>query len=79
MQDISHELRTPVTSIKGYVQLLRFNFLQQGNNEAADLLSKADAQINKLTTLINDLLDVKKIETGQLQFHETAFDFNLLQ
>jgi two-component system CheB/CheR fusion protein len=41
-------------------------------------LSKVDAQINKLTTLISDLLDVKKIENGQLQYKEEKFDFNEL-
>jgi PAS domain S-box-containing protein len=74
----SHELKTPVTSIKGYVQLLRFNFQKEGNHTAADVLSKVDTQINKLTTLISDLLDVKKIENGQLQYHEDLFDFNEL-
>ena len=72
----SHELKTPVTSIKGYVQLLRFNFQQEGNKTAADLLTKADIQINKLTNLISDLLDVRKIENGQLRYHEEKFDFN---
>ncbi len=72
----SHELKTPVTSIKGYVQLLRYNFQQEGNTEAASLLTKADIQINKLTTLITDLLDVRKIENGQLRYHEEKFDFN---
>jgi two-component system, OmpR family, phosphate regulon sensor histidine kinase PhoR len=74
----SHELKTPVTSIKGYVQILRFNFEKEGNAMAADLLAKVDNQINKLTTLISDLLDVRKIENGQFQFHESLFDFNEL-
>lgn len=75
---VSHELKTPVTSIKGYVQVLRYTFEEEGNHMAADVLGKVDAQINKLTTLISDLLDVKKIEHGQLQYHETNFDFNSL-
>jgi PAS domain S-box-containing protein len=74
----SHELKTPVTSIKGYVQLLRYNFQQDGNEMAANLLGKVDTQINKLATLISDLLDVKKIENGQLQYKEEEFDFNEL-
>ena len=74
----SHELKTPVTSIKGYVQLLRYSFQQEGNTNAADLLTKADIQINKLTSLISDLLDVKRIENGQLRYHEEKFDFNEL-
>ena len=74
----SHELRTPVTSIKGYIQLLKYTFMQEGNTAAADLLIKADLQVNKLTSLINDLLDVKKIEKGQLLYNEDHFDFNTL-
>jgi two-component system, OmpR family, phosphate regulon sensor histidine kinase PhoR len=72
----SHELKTPVTSIKGYVQILRFNFEKEGNINAAALLTKVDSQINKLSVLIGDLLDARKIENGQFQFHETSFDFN---
>jgi two-component system, OmpR family, phosphate regulon sensor histidine kinase PhoR len=74
----SHELKTPVTSIKGYVQLLQFNFENEGNTRAVELLGKVDAQVNKLTNLISDLLDVKKIENGQLQYHNELFDFNEL-
>ena len=74
----SHELKTPVTSIKGYVQLLQHNFQQDGNDLAANLLGRVDAQINKLSTLISDLLDVKKIENGQLHYNENLFDFNEL-
>lgn len=70
----SHELKTPVTSIKGYIQLLRFAFKEQGNTKAEEMLSKADAQVNKLSALISELLDVKKIETGQLQYNEERFD-----
>jgi signal transduction histidine kinase len=74
----SHELKTPVTSIKGYVQLLRSTFQSEGNNYAVELLTKADTQINKLATLISDLLDVKKMENGQLQYREEHFDFSEL-
>lgn len=74
----SHELKTPVTSIKGYVQLLRYNFEKEGNTVAAEMLGKVDTQINKLTSLIGDLLDVKKMENGQLQYQQESFDFNEL-
>lgn len=72
----SHELKTPVTSIKGYTQILQMRFSQEGNAKAFDLLSRMDGQINKLTKLISDLLDVTKIEGGKLPYHETDFDFN---
>lgn len=72
----SHELKTPVTSIKGYVQLLKHNFQNEGNATAVNLLSRVDSQISKLSTLISDLLDVSKIEKGQLQYEQERFEFN---
>ncbi len=74
----SHELKTPVTSIKGYTQILQMRFSQEGNTKAVELLSRMDGQINKLSKLISDLLDATKIEGGILQFHEVFFDFNEL-
>jgi PAS domain S-box-containing protein len=74
----SHELKTPVTSLKGYVQVMEKRFTKQGDLKSAGLMAKMDAQINKLNTLIQDLLDVTKIETGKLQFHADVFDLNEL-
>ncbi|HEY4035971.1 MAG TPA: ATP-binding protein, partial [Ktedonobacteraceae bacterium] len=74
----SHELKTPVTSLKGYTQLLERRFRAAGDEHASALLQKMDAQVNKLTHLINDLLDVTKIESGHLLFQKTAFDWNTL-
>lgn len=74
----SHELKTPVTSLKGYVQVLHTRFKKKGDEESATFMNKMNSQINKLTLLIQDLLDVTKIEKGKLQFHEDYFDFNTL-
>ncbi len=74
----SHELKTPVTSLKGFTQILQMKFEKEGNVQAVDLLSKMDKQVNKLTSLIVNLLDVTKIENGQLAFSEVDFDFNIL-
>lgn len=74
----SHELKTPVTSLKGFTQLLERRFRKDGDVYSADLLHKMDAQINKLTGLVEDLLDVTKIENGQLQMHFSDFDYNIL-
>ncbi len=70
---VSHELKTPVTSTKAYAQFLQKRFSQNGDEPAANSLSKMNTQLNKLTTLINDLLDVTSIETGKLQLHPTSF------
>jgi signal transduction histidine kinase len=74
----SHELKTPVTSLKGFAQLLERRFRRDGDARAADLLHKMDAQLTKLTNLVNDLLDVTKIENGQLQLRCSLFDYNTL-
>jgi signal transduction histidine kinase len=74
----SHELKTPVTSIKAYGQVLQSVFRRKGDAVAVEQLQKMDAQINKLTNLIADLLDVTKIQSGRLEFHKDYFDFNAL-
>lgn len=74
----SHELKTPVTSIKAYGQVLHTVFTRKGDVRSAELLLKMDIQINKLTTLIGDLLDVTKIHAGRLRFRKEYFDFNEL-
>ncbi len=75
---VSHELKTPVTSIKAFTQVLQNRFSQTGDKRSAVLLGKMDAQINKLTSLIEDLLDVTKIEGGKIQFNEDYFQFDEL-
>ncbi len=74
----SHELKTPVTSLKGFTQILQMKFQNEKNEFAADLLSKMEKQVDKLTKLIVDLLDATKIENGQLQFSKEEFDGNNL-
>ncbi len=72
----THELKTPVTSIKAYAQVLQKKFTRSGDFNAAEHLQKMDAQLDKLTSLIGDLLDATKIESGQLKMHEEVFDFD---
>lgn len=72
----SHELKTPVTSIKAYTQVLERLLRNKGDLKEAQLMQKMDAQLNRLTNLIADLLDVTKINAGKLQYQHTEFDFN---
>jgi PAS domain S-box-containing protein len=74
----SHELKTPVTSLKAYGQMLQIMFEQKGDTASASALQKMDTQINKLTALISDLLDVTKIQSGKLVMEEAEYDFNAL-
>ncbi len=70
----SHELKTPVTSLKGFTNVLQRRLSKQDDEQALAYLSKIDRQVNKLTKLINDLLDVSKIQTGKLSYQEEAVD-----
>jgi PAS domain S-box-containing protein len=72
----SHELKTPVTSLKAYTQILQSTFDDGNNPQAVEMLSKMDKQIDKLTKLIVDLLDVTKIDKGEMIFEMEEFDFN---
>jgi len=74
----SHELKTPVTSLKGYTQVLRARFVKAGDECSAMMLSKMETQLGKLITLIGELLDVTKIEAGQLAWHNEPFDLDAL-
>lgn len=74
----SHELKTPVTTIKAFTQILEKRFETLNDSESLLFLNKMGIQINKLTSLIADLLDISKIEAGKLQFSMTTFDLNKL-
>jgi PAS domain S-box-containing protein len=64
----SHELKTPLTSLKGYIQLMEF---QDNLSEAVKIyVSKATTSINKLQHLIDELLDASKIKAGKLKFNK---------
>lgn len=69
----SHELKTPVTSIHAYLQLIERTLPSTDPNKT--LIGKVQNQVNKLTSLISDLLDVSKIQTGKLPFLFTQFNF----
>lgn len=75
---VVHELKTPLTSLKGYAQLLRKRYVAGGDDQAVRLATRMDAQINKLTGLVDDFLDVSRIAAGKLQFREEYFDFDVL-
>ncbi len=72
----SHELKTPLAVVKGYVQLLD-RIVQEGQDKKAKAyLAKTLTYINRLNALIVDLLDVSKIQAGRLKMDRTEFDFN---
>ncbi len=74
----SHELKTPVTSLKGFTNLFQRRLAKQADEKTLHYLARMDAQLNKLTKLITDLLDVSKILTGKVIYREEPFDLDTL-
>jgi len=74
MNVVSHELKTPVTTIKGFTQLLQRRLHRFDDPEAHLFLSRLDSQLNRLTRLINDLLEISRIQTGRLKYRIETFD-----
>ena len=68
----SHELRTPVTSIKGYTQLAKTLIRENDLNTSEEYLDIALDQIDRMSRLILELLDVSRIETGRLEIRRDS-------
>src|SRR5205807_5727387 len=58
----SHELKTPVTSLKGFTNVLQRRLAKQGDEQGLHYLNRIDAQLNKLTKLISDLLEISRMQ-----------------
>lgn len=71
---VSHELRTPLTSIKGYASILGTGKLGPTTKEQQERLIKIDHHTNYLTSLISDLLDIARIESGRVGMALQAVD-----
>ena len=75
MSIASHELKTPITSIQGFLQLaLRIAESQQSGKQLHSFIEKANRQLGNLTSLVNDLLDVTKVQAGKMQFNFSDFN-----
>lgn len=74
----SHELKTPLTSIKGYTQILERIIQQMSDERLKTYLKKTNIYINRLDSLIADLLDVSRIQAGKLQFNMSEFNLKEL-
>lgn len=70
LANMSHEVRTPLNGIMGLSQLLRTTSLTGEQSEYMDML---DSSAKNLLALINDILDISRIEAGSLAIRETAF------
>lgn len=71
---VSHELRTPLNAIAGYTQLIRAEMRDRGVEDWTAELDKVEGSCRLLTALINDVLDLSKIEAGRMELEKAEFD-----
>jgi signal transduction histidine kinase len=70
---VSHELKTPLTSLKAYIQLLMRSAPETGESVERDILTRANVQAQKMVTLINGFLNLSRFELGKLELQSPAF------
>ncbi|MEO6188000.1 MAG: PAS domain-containing sensor histidine kinase [Ginsengibacter sp.] len=74
----SHELKTPITSLKGIVHILKLSFGKQMRGEGGKLLSTMESQLNKLVKILSDLLVMNATPGAKVLLHLEKFDFKKL-
>jgi len=74
LASVSHELRTPLNAIIGYSELLKEEVEELGVAQLGDDLGKIEASGRHLLSLINDILDLSKVEAGKMELHLETFD-----
>lgn len=74
----SHELKTPITSMKAFTQVIGRRMESSPDMQLRMFLSKLDNQIDRLADLVNDLLDLSKIEAGKLELNKQKFNIGQL-
>lgn len=66
----SHELRTPLSSIRGVLSLLENGVVEANSSEGFELISMARSSSERLIRLVNDILDLRRIESGSINLHK---------
>jgi len=75
---VSHELKTPLTALNGFVQVLQHKADKSEDSFSTSALGKAYNQIKKMTGMINGFLNVSRLESGKLQIEKKNFDLETL-
>ncbi|SFA59466.1 PAS domain S-box-containing protein [Pedobacter suwonensis] len=75
---VSHELKTPLTSLSAYVQLLQYKSKQTDNVFSAQILDKINIQMKKMSIMIDGFLNVSLLESGKILLNKTNFNLTAL-
>ncbi|MCX8525546.1 PAS domain-containing protein [Chryseobacterium formosus] len=74
----SHELKTPLTTIKGFVQILERMIPEGSSEKFISTLEKVSINVDRLNNLISELLDTSKIQSGNIEIHKDPFEIDRL-
>lgn len=78
LSHVSHELRTPINSILGFAELLGNEFVGKLNNNQKDYINDIKVSSVHLLEMINEILDMSKIEAGSITLNKKTFDIKML-
>ena len=76
LSNVSHELRTPLASIRALVETIESGAVEPP--ESAEFLARIRLQVDRITSLVNELLDLSRIESGALELHPESIDLAAL-
>jgi two-component system sensor histidine kinase NblS len=75
ISNVSHELRTPLFNIKSFIETLHEYGDELSDDQKKEFLGTANSETDRLTRLVNDVLDLSRLESGR-QFHFSAIDLS---
>jgi PAS domain S-box-containing protein len=75
---VSHELKTPLTSLTAIVQVLNARFKESEDTFVPGALSKANLQVKRMSTMINGFLNISRLESGKILIEKSYFDIDQL-
>ncbi len=75
---VSHELKTPLTSLSAFVQMLQVRAIKEEDKFGVEALSKVTKQVKKMSAMINGFLNVSRLESGKIHLLKQSFDLSQL-
>lgn len=73
---VSHELKTPLTSLNAYLQMLFGKAREAGDDFTTNALNKSVQQVKKMTSMVNGFLNVSRLESGKMHIEKQEFKFD---
>jgi PAS domain S-box-containing protein len=78
MAMVSHELKTPITSLNAYLQLMLRNASLSADRKLEDILEKSLRQVRNMTSMIDGFLNISRLDSGKMLLEQSAFDLKSL-